>query len=146
MLLSIKGSFVTFSILTLSTTALCHYADCRVLFIVMLMSFTLIFIMLSVVMLNVVMLCVVAPPLSVARRCHRQFWKKNRQFKNRQKLVPVFHFERKFFWKCWKFSSSCQSRKLIFSTKDDIFQSYLTITGFGTGRQKKKFNQKLVQW
>jgi hypothetical protein len=29
--------------------------------------------------------------------------------------------------------------------KDDIFQSYQSITGFGTGRQKKKFNQKLVQ-
>jgi hypothetical protein len=34
--LSINGLFATFSIMTLSITILCHYAECRVLFIVML--------------------------------------------------------------------------------------------------------------
>jgi hypothetical protein len=42
---------VTFSIIKHSLTTLCHYAECRVLFIVML----------NVIMLNVVMLSVVAP-------------------------------------------------------------------------------------
>ncbi len=46
MTLSIKGLFATFSI-----TMLCHYAESRILFTIML----------NVVMLNVVMLSVVAP-------------------------------------------------------------------------------------
>jgi hypothetical protein len=57
--------------MTLSTTMLCHYAECRVLFINM-----LILIMLSVVMLNVIMLSVAVPYIhdyagNYTSRCHK---------------------------------------------------------------------------
>ncbi len=56
MTLSIKGLKVTFSLITLSITALCHYpeyhcAECRILFIIML----------YVIMLNVIVLNAAAP-------------------------------------------------------------------------------------
>ncbi len=52
--LSIKGLHVTLSIKAFTLTLLCHYAEIRVLLIVMLNA-----VMLSVVMLNVIMLSVV---------------------------------------------------------------------------------------
>jgi hypothetical protein len=51
-----------------------HYADCHILFIVMLSVFMLNIIMLNVVMLNVVMLSVVAPFLST--QSHKTFFSK----------------------------------------------------------------------
>ncbi len=47
--------------MTLSIITLCHYAECRVLFITMLNVIMLSVVMLNVVMLSVVMLNVVAP-------------------------------------------------------------------------------------
>jgi hypothetical protein len=44
---------------------LCHYAECRVLFIVMMNVVMLIVVMLSVVMLNVGMLSVLAPFIDI---------------------------------------------------------------------------------
>jgi len=58
--------------MTFSITMLFHYADCLVLFIVMLSVIMLSVIMLSVIMLNVVMLSVVVPVSSIlanVRRC-----------------------------------------------------------------------------
>jgi hypothetical protein len=52
--------------MTLSITMLCHYAECRVLFIIMLSVIMLSVVMLSVIMLSVVMLNVVM--LSVKRQ------------------------------------------------------------------------------
>jgi hypothetical protein len=54
--LSTNGFFATFSI-----TKLCHYAECCVLFIVMLNVIMLSVVMLNVIMLNVVTLKVAAP-------------------------------------------------------------------------------------
>ncbi len=47
--------------MTLNITMLCHYAECRILFIVMLNVFMLSVIMLSIVMLRIIMVSVVAP-------------------------------------------------------------------------------------
>jgi hypothetical protein len=52
--LSIKGLFATFSItafgiMTISITMLCHYAECRILFTIMLSVDTLSVVILSVV-------------------------------------------------------------------------------------------------
>ncbi len=54
--ISIKGFHVTLSIIIL-----CHYAECRVLFTIMMNAVMLSVVMLSVVMLSIVMLNVVAP-------------------------------------------------------------------------------------
>jgi hypothetical protein len=66
MTLTTEGLSVTFSITKLSISKLCHYAErsyaeCRILFIVMLKVNTLSVVMLSVTLLNVVVLSVVAP-------------------------------------------------------------------------------------
>jgi hypothetical protein len=67
--------------MTISILTLCHYAECRVLFIIMLNAsmlkvvmlnvFMLSVAMLSVVMLSIVMLSVVAPPRKYPTR-HRR--------------------------------------------------------------------------
>jgi hypothetical protein len=51
--------------MTLSKTMLCHYAECRILFIIMTIVFTLNVIELNVIMHNVILLNVVAPWLVV---------------------------------------------------------------------------------
>jgi hypothetical protein len=63
-ILSIKGLYVTFNMMTLSITELYHYAECcnaecRILFIFMLSVVMLSVIVLSVVILRVIMLSVV---------------------------------------------------------------------------------------
>jgi hypothetical protein len=52
MTLSLKGSFATFSIMALSITTLCHYAERRIIIIIMLNVIMLIAIMLNVVALS----------------------------------------------------------------------------------------------
>ncbi len=64
--LSKKGFFATFSIttfsiMTLSITMLCHYAECCILFTIMLNEVMLSFVILNEVMLSFGMLIVVAP-------------------------------------------------------------------------------------
>ncbi len=65
MTLSIKGLYVTLSIIML-----CHYAECRVLYfitlnLIMMSVVMLNVIILSVVMLNVIMWSVMAPQIQV---------------------------------------------------------------------------------
>jgi hypothetical protein len=60
MTLSIKGLYVTLIISDAQHKMLCHYAECRILFIVIIRMSV---IMLNVVMLNAVLLSVVTPNL-----------------------------------------------------------------------------------
>jgi hypothetical protein len=61
MTFSIKGLFATFSITTLCHYVDSHYAECLILFIVMLIVFIQSVVMVFVVMLNVIILTVAAP-------------------------------------------------------------------------------------